>query len=90
MGGVRTDTGEAMRNRYHIPAQQVRYHIDGTFFTPLECFPGALADPGGYVLFATEKQYMEDPRLDHRGSVKNPRLGVSGSVSKHPGYRQFK
>jgi len=57
---------------------------------PLEKFPGALADKGGYILFDSEAEYMANPYLDHRGSSNNPRLGVIGGISKIPGYVKVK
>jgi hypothetical protein len=86
---IRTDWGEEVRKRYRIPAVQVRYHCDGTFFMPLERFPGALADRMGYALFGTEEEYLKNPYLDHRGSNRNPRVGVSGGISKLPTYSFF-
>lgn len=89
MGGLKTDSGERLRTKYHIPAAQVRYHWAGQFFMPLEKFPGALADRNGYVLFPTEHEYLKSSYLDHRGSSKNPRLGVPSGISKLPTYVPF-
>ena len=57
MGGYKTNSGENLRKEWKIPANQVRYHKDGTWFEPLQYFPGALADPDGYVLFETKQEY---------------------------------
>jgi hypothetical protein len=89
MGGIKTDSGEHVRQQHRIPAAQVRYHWDGSFFMPLEKFPGALADRSGYVIFATSEEYSRNRHLDHRGSPKNPRLGVRGGISRMPSYVNF-
>jgi len=89
MGGIKTDSGEHVRRQHRIPVAQVRYHWEGSFFMPLEKFPGALADRSGYVIFATTEEYLRSRFLDHRGSLKNPRLGVRGGISHMPTYVNF-
>ena len=89
MGGIKSNSGEQLTKQHKIPASQVRYHWKGDFFMPLDKFPGALADVHGYVVFEDEKGYLNDPDLDHRGSGKNPRLGVPGRISKHNRYIKF-
>lgn len=89
MGGIKTDSGEHVRRQHRIPAAQVRYHWEGSFFMPLEKFPGALADRFGYVIFGSEEECLASPYLDHRGSARNPRLGVRGGIARVPAYIKF-
>jgi hypothetical protein len=79
--GFKTNSGENLRRLWKIPALQVRYHKDGTFFMPLERFPGALCDPNGYVVFETKQKY-ESSRFLEIGC----RVNVHSGVSKIPGY----
>jgi hypothetical protein len=90
MGGIKSNSGRHLQVEWKIPVVQTRYHHQGNFYMPLERFPGALADPNGYVLFPTKQDYETNPYLDHRGSAKNPRVGVQGRVSKMPGYVRVK
>ena len=39
---------------------------------PLEAFPGALADPKGYVLFQSFSEHMIGPELTRCGSAIDP------------------
>jgi hypothetical protein len=50
MSGYKTNSGENLKRQWGIPAVQVRYYKDGTWFMPLERFPGALCDPNGYII----------------------------------------
>jgi hypothetical protein len=54
MSGYKTNSGDNLKRQWGIPAVQVRYHKDGTWFMPLERFPGALCDPNGYIVFQNE------------------------------------
>jgi hypothetical protein len=76
MGGYKTDSGDSLKRRWHIPAVQARYHKDGTFFMPLEKFPGALCDPFGYVVFQNQQEY-ESCRFLEIGQRINVRPGIS-------------
>jgi hypothetical protein len=51
MTGFKTNSGENLRRKWKIPALQARNHKEGTFFMPLELFPGALCDSNGYIVF---------------------------------------
>jgi hypothetical protein len=90
MGGMKTDSGRNLKQEWNIPAVQVHYHHEGTFYMPLTVFPGALADSSGYVIFADKETYKLSSYLDHRGSAQNPRVGVNGSISKMPSYVKMK
>lgn len=84
MGGYRTNSGDNLKKLWKIPAQQVRYHKDGTFFMPLDRFPAALCDPSGYILFNSQKEYETNRNIEI-GSRINVRCGIS----KLPGYKSM-
>ena len=81
MTGYKTNSGENLRREWKIPAAQARYHKDGTWFMPLENFPGALCDPNGYVVFKTEREYEACSQLEI-----GQRVNVRSGISKLPGY----
>jgi len=85
MSGIKTNSGKNLKREWKIPATQVRYHKDGTFFMPLESFPGALCDPHGYILFQTENDYLTCSHLEIGG-----RLNVHAGISRIPGYRKIR
>lgn len=66
---------------WNVKEENSRYHRDGTFFTVLREFPGALFDRNGFVVFATESGYLTTPGLKPR-----QRLNVPGGISSLPGY----
>jgi len=84
--GIRTNSGARLKRLWNIPAKQVRYHFEGTFYMPITEFPGALADRYGYVIVESEASYLVNPSFDHRGSLRNPRLGVPAGISRLQGY----
>lgn len=57
---------------------------------PLEAFPGALADPKGYVLFQSFSEHMIGPELTRCGSAIDPRLHVLGGLKTHKHYVRIK
>jgi hypothetical protein len=73
--------GIECRELWKIPAEHVLYREDGTFYMPLERFPGALCDANGYILFKTERDYKECPQL--RIGV---RVDVPKGIAQIPGY----
>ena len=81
MSGYKTNSGENLKRQWRIPAVQVRYHKDGTWFMPLERFPAALCDPNGYVIFQNEREYQASRYLEI-----GQRVNVPGGVSRVPGY----
>jgi len=79
--GVRTGSGRALNEKWHIGASHALYHREGTWFNVLERFPGALCDPQGYVLFANKQEYERSPHLKI-GQHTN----VPGGISNLPSY----
>jgi hypothetical protein len=77
-------SGKKLKEKWNIPARQVLYHQDGTFYENLRQFPGALCDPNGYVLFSSEDEYNSSSYL-HIGL----KLNVPEGISRMPGYRRF-
>jgi hypothetical protein len=76
-------SGKKLKDKWNIPARQVLYHQDGTFYENLRQFPGALCDPHGYVLFSSEDAYNSCSYL-HIGL----KLNVPEGIYKIPGYRR--
>lgn len=85
MGGYRTNSGENLKKVWKIPAQQVRYHKDGTFFMPVDKFPAALCDPDGYILFNTQREYETSQYVE----IGN-RVNVRHGIKRVPGYIQVR
>jgi len=85
MGGYKTNSGDNLKRVWNIPAVQVRYHKDGTFFMPVDKFPAALCDPNGYVLFKTKEEYEKSSYLE-----LGNRLNVRHGIWRIPGYIKMK
>jgi hypothetical protein len=58
-----------------------RSREDGRWYEHLKRFPGALIDADGYVVFGTEQDYKNCPRLRH-----GKKLNVTGGISSISGY----
>ena len=82
--GEQPNSGKMYKEKYKIPALQVLYHRDGTWYENLREFPGALCDPNGYVLFSSKDEYDSSSYL-HIGL----KLNVPEGISRMPGYRRF-
>jgi hypothetical protein len=89
MSGFPTDSGARLQRIWSIPARQTRYHKDGNFYMPLTMWPGALADPAGYVVFQTEEDMKRFSPVHYTGrGSHNLRLNVLGGISSLPTYRK--
>ena len=75
MGCYKTNSGENLKKVWHIPASQVRYHKDGTFFMPVDKFPAAFCDMNGYILFRTKDEYEMSSYIEI-GNRVNVRTGL--------------
>ncbi len=73
--------GKEAKQEWGIPAEQVLYREDGTFYQLLTHFPGALADAHGYILFQTAKDYKQCPQLKI-----GKKIGVPRGIAGIPGY----
>ena len=63
MTGLARITGKLLNEKWRVGARHALYREDGKFYMPLERFPGAFFDSGGYVLFETREQYERNPAL---------------------------
>jgi hypothetical protein len=85
MGHERTNSGTNLKRLWGIPAVQVRYHKDGTWFMPVDHFPAAFCDPNGYVLFKTKEEYENSSFL-----TIGVRVNVHNGIYMIPGYTKKK
>jgi hypothetical protein len=74
-------SGRKLNELWGVGAKHALYHREGTWYNNLERFPGALFDPNGYVLFATEQAYKSARQL-RIGQETN----VTNGISSMPGY----
>ena len=81
MSAMRTNTGEALNEEWGVNARHSLYHKDGTFYMPLERFPGAYFDYHGYVIFQTREDYEKCAFLDI-----GQRVNAHRGISNIPGY----
>ncbi len=82
---AKTNYGKVLNEQFRVGAKHALYHKDGTWYMPLERFPGALFDPNGYVLFPTEKDFLEC------GYIKiGRRVQVPSGISRIPGYKRMR
>lgn len=85
--GARTRlTGGALNRRYHLNAAHALYHCDGTWYEKLRRFPGILCDPRGYLMYASESQFLSDTNLaiGTKVNVRSP-----FGIKSHPRYTLF-
>jgi hypothetical protein len=76
-------TGAQAIKRWKIPVRQARFHQDGHFYETLQKFPAALCDPKGYIIFATEEDYLNCYFL----KIGPKKVNVKGgTISKIPNY----
>jgi hypothetical protein len=78
-------TAKQLARRWKIKVRHALYHRDGTFYENLRRFPGALMDPGGYIIFESEKVYEQSPYLRI-----GKKLNVPGGISAIPSYRPIR
>lgn len=74
-------TGRQLNKEWNVGARHALFHKDGSWYNNLERFPGALFEPDGYILFKTEKDYLESPYVSV-GKETN----VPNGISSIPGY----
>jgi 5-methylcytosine-specific restriction protein A len=74
-------TGQDCKKEWNIPAEQVLYREDGTWYHLLERFPAALCDAKGYILFKTEQAYKDCNYLQI-----GKEIAVPDGISRIPGY----
>ncbi len=74
-------TGRQLNKEWGVGARHALFHKDGTWYSNLKKFPGALFDPEGYILFKTEKDYLENPNVSVGKETNIPK-----GISSLPGY----
>jgi 5-methylcytosine-specific restriction protein A len=79
--GVRTNSGRNLSKLWNVGTRHALYHKDGTWYEPLERFPGAYFDPNGYVLFRTYEEYVRSPYL-----TIGIKVNVKGGIESIPNY----
>jgi hypothetical protein len=80
-------TGKKLATHYKIPVQNTYYHGVGHWFWNLQRFPAAYFDDHGYVLFRTEKDYVESVYLSI--SSKNTNVRGGATIADMPGYQKL-
>jgi 5-methylcytosine-specific restriction enzyme A len=56
-------TGKYLNKLWNVGAKHALYREDGKWYHQLTEFPGAFFDASGYVIFETEKDFLESPYL---------------------------
>lgn len=74
--------GRSFNKEWGIGAKHALYRANGTWYHRLTAFPGALIDAHGYILFATEQDYVQCQGL-HIGK----QIGVPHGIARIPGYK---
>jgi hypothetical protein len=50
--------GKALKEKWEIPAEQVRFHREGNFFENPTKYPAAFSSPSGYILFQNHTELL--------------------------------
>ncbi|HRQ37075.1 MAG TPA: HNH endonuclease [Chloroflexota bacterium] len=74
-------TGKYLNDLWGVEAKHALYRADGKWYHQLTDFPGALFDANGYIVFETEKDYLESPYLQ----IKQD-LHIADGISSMPNY----
>ena len=79
---MRSNDAKTLVRKWSIPAQQAYYHHAGTFFMPLQTFPGALCDANGFVLFQSHADFArsQDISIGRRANVRKGISNLAGYV----------
>jgi len=78
----RTNSGKNLQKKWNVKAAHALYREDGKFYMPLTKFPGAFFDKNGYILFDTEKSYLNHPSL----RISKKRVNITNGISSIEGY----
>lgn len=78
---MKTITGKELNEKWDVGAKHALAYKDGDWYHYLERFPGALFDTNGYVLFDTNKDYINCKDLKF-----GVRVHVPGGISSILGY----
>jgi 5-methylcytosine-specific restriction protein A len=81
MAKKRSLTGKYLNELWGVGVKHALYREDGKWYHQLEEFPGALFDANGYVIFETEKDFLESPHLQIGQDVH-----LTDGISAMPNY----
>jgi 5-methylcytosine-specific restriction endonuclease McrA len=73
--------GRELNQAWNIGARHALYRENGAWYHQLTAFPGALIDAHGYILFATEQEYLQCSFLQI-----GKEINVPGGITQIPGY----
>jgi hypothetical protein len=76
-------TGEKLIGKWNLPVRQARFHRDGHYYEHLSRFPAAFCDIDGYIIFDTEEEYQNCPRLRLKQQVNVDKPGISSIPGYH-------
>ena len=74
-------TGKQLNKEWNVGARHALFSRDGCWYENLEQFPGALFDLDGYVLFRSEQEYRNSPRIKI-----GKKTNITNGISSLPGY----
>lgn len=77
----KTLSGKLLNDLWRVGAKHALYREDGKWYHHLTEFPGALFDANGYIVFQTERDYLECPYLQ-----LGQDLNIPSGISSIPGY----
>ncbi len=80
-------TGRLLNHEWNVNASHALYREDGKWYHRLEFFPGALFDAEGYIVFETEKAFLDCPYLSIGDEVN---VRTPNGISSIPGYIRVK
>lgn len=89
------DFGKRLNKVYRLGAVHALFHEDGTFYMPLEHFPGVLFDKSGFVLFKTEHEFDAAMKAGQfalsrpTSTDRKRRVWVASGISALPDYVLF-
>ena len=78
-------SGRKLNETWGVGAKHALYHREGCWYNNLARFPGALFDPNGYVVFATENAYQTSRHLRITQETNVP-----NGIASIPGYVRMK
>jgi hypothetical protein len=78
-------SGRKLNEAWSVGAKHALYHREGCWYNNLDRFPGALFDPNGYVVFATENAYRNSRHLRITQETN-----VTNGIASIPGYVRMK
>ena len=76
----RSASGKRLSIRENLMVAKAYYHWEGTWFQRVNEFPVALFDRDGYVIFETERDYLNHPDVDGSEKTNIPK-GISSFSS---------